>query len=106
MEVERTNVECDLNAGPTDATIPRALFRSILRRVEIKVTAKGSSQSDVELVNGIKAIMVKLQEADKSIIILPYGAAHANLKALKKSLKRSPRVLVLSKNTFRIRLQE
>ena len=81
MEVERTGQEWDLNAGPTDATIPRTVFRNILRRVEIKVTTQGSTQSDVELVNAIRAVMVKLKEADTSMTLLPYSAAQANSMA-------------------------
>ena len=78
MDIERTGQEWDLNAGPTDATIPRTVFRSTLRRVEIKVTTQGSTQSDVELVNAIRAVMVKLKEADTSMTLLPYSAAQAN----------------------------
>ena len=84
MEVDHTPTLLGLNAGPKDAIRPRTIFRQILCRVDIKVTTKGSTQSDVELVNGIKATMVKLQEADKSIVVLPYAAAHSNLKPLTK----------------------
>ena len=84
MEVDTVQQLSDLNAGPKDAIRPRTIFRKSLFRVDIKVTAKGSSQSDVELINGIKAIMVKLQEADKSIAVLPYLAVDSNLKPLVK----------------------
>ena len=84
MEIDPPNVSVNLDAGPKDAVVPRQLFRKIIRRVDIKVTAQGSTQSDVELVNQIKAVMAKLQEADKSIVVLPYLAADRDLKPLQK----------------------
>ena len=55
-----------------------------MRQIEIKITVKGSTQADVEMIQMIKEVLTKVQEADASFLILPYCAGDAGLPATTK----------------------
>lgn len=74
--------EALLDTAPPDAELPPNMYRKYLRRCELKVTAQGSSAADVELINAIKAVVTKMKEADKNLMILPYCKDDASLKPI------------------------
>jgi len=76
---------------PPDRRFPDSVKRTYLRRVEMKVTTKGSTQSDVELIFAIKSVLAKIQEADKSFVVLPYCNADSRRPPPQGSTGRTPR---------------